>query len=189
MGMLMMKGLVRRALLTAVAVFAVTATQAHAATITFSSSDLGGGFWENNYVVSNATFNTFDGFSVVFDPSLYSDLSGESTANADWSLSVIQPDPLIPPPPGDFGFFNAIAQADGASTASPFSIQFKFLGTGAPGPQPFELLTVDAQGNILVLTPGGDTSPDVAAIPEPTSLLLFGTGAAALAKLRRRRGR
>jgi hypothetical protein len=181
----MTRGFVRRVLLTAAAVFAFTASGTHAATITFSSTALGGGFWQNDYVVAGATFNTFDGFSILFDPTLYADLSGESTTNADWFLSVLQPDPGIPDP----GTFDAIALADAASTASPFSIQFRFLGTGAPGSQPFDLLTVDVDGNILTLQPGGQAVPDVAAIPEPASLLLFGTGAAALAKLRRRRGR
>ena len=183
-----MKGFARFGLPLALGLL-LLASPTHAATISYTTTDLGGGQWQYDYVVSNNTFNAFEGFSVLFDPSLYEALSDESTSNADWLLSVVQPDPGLP----DFGIFDAIALADGASTADPFSIRFKFLGAGTPGSQPFELTLWelsdpnDPNSELLFVDSLGRGETSRASVPEPGVLLLLGGGLTALARRARKR--
>jgi hypothetical protein len=178
----MNRGFVRRVLVLAIAGFAVMASQARAAAITFTATDLGASMWQYDYVVGSASFNAFEGFAILYDPTLYADLSGESTANPGWILGVQVTDPLLPDP----GRFDAVALVNGASIASPFSIQFRFLGAGGPGGQPFELTVFDGPDfGFVSSTPAGQTVR--AAVPEPSSLLLFASGlAGAVLRLRRR---
>jgi hypothetical protein len=174
-------------LLALVAVLFAAPTQA--ATITFTTTDLGGGDWQYDYVVSRTTFNAFEGFSLFFDSGLYEALSDESTANPSWFLSVLQPDPGLP----DDGIFNAIALVDGASTADPFSIKVKYLGAGSPGSQPFELTLWEAfdpndpEADPAFIDSLGSGRTTRQSVPEPALLVLLGGGLMALARRRARR--
>lgn len=183
-----MKGFARFALPLTLVVLLLAST-AQAATITYTTTDLGGGQWQYDYVVSGNTFNAFEGFSVFFDPALYEALTDEATTNSPWLLSVLQPDIVLP----DVGIFDAIALADGASIANTFSIRFTYLGIGVPGSQAFELTlwepfdVNDPNADPLFLDSLGSGETVRASVPEPGVLLLLGGGLAALARRIRKR--
>jgi hypothetical protein len=154
------------------------------AIIEFTTIDLSDPFpgedlWQYEYTVSGFTFNVDQGFSVYFDPNLYSDLVA-GTAPPDWDILIIQPDPVL----GDDGSYGALATVDLASLANPFVVTFQWLG-GASGPrqQPFTIEEFDQSGAYIELESGVTRS----AVPEPATLLLL-TPALAYA-MRRRRSR
>jgi hypothetical protein len=181
-----MKGIARFGLALAL-VF--TASTARAAEISYTTTDLGGGQWQYDYTVSDNTFNAFEGFSLFFDPALYTSLSDESTANASWRLSVLQPDPGLP----DAGILDAIALADGAPIVDTFSIRFIFLGAGTPGSQPFELTLWeqfdpnDQSADPAFIDTLGSGRTTRQSVPEPAVLLLLAGGLAAAARRMRRK--
>ena len=55
--------------------------------------------------------------------------------NADWNVLSAQPDLVLRQP----GFYDAQAQRNSPSLVDPFSVTFVWLGSGAPGGQPFEI--------------------------------------------------
>lgn len=155
---------------------ALSAPLVGAATITYEATDLpdvvvGQDLWEYSYHVSG-TFNAFEGFDVLFSPSLYAALQTDPVApNADWLALTIPIDAGLPAD----GVYDATALKDGPSLDDPFRVQFVWLGSGTPGAQPFVLF--DANFDPL---PGGLTTP----VPEP-STWAFLAGALALFGLRR----
>jgi hypothetical protein len=79
----------------------------------------------------------------------------------DFDVLLLQPDN----PPGSPGVYSALALVDNP-LLGPFSVDFTFLGSGAPGAQPFFINQLDASGN-LVSSEGGSTTP----IPEPATVV------------------
>jgi len=119
------------------------ATWAHAVTVTFTVTPLGGTNWRYEYVVTNDTLSApIEEFTIYFAPDRYSNLVAGATPG--WDILVVQPDPLIP----DDGFYDGLV--DGlvmspvgivpGSSQSGFSVTFKYFGTGSPGAQPFEIV-------------------------------------------------
>jgi len=149
--------------------------------IEFTTVDLSDPFpgedlWQYAYTVSGFTFNVDQGFSVYFDPNLYSDLVAGS-APPDWDILTIQPDPVL----GDDGSYGALATVNLASLANPFVVTFQWLGgASGPGSQPFTIDEFDESGAYTEL----DSGVTRRAIPEPATLLLL---APALAYAMRRR--
>jgi hypothetical protein len=109
-----------------------------AASIAYTATPLGGATWRYDYVVGNdAASGDIEEFTIYFAPGAYSNLV--SAATAGWDILVIQPDAQIPAD----GFYDGLsvgpAIAPGTSSAG-FSVTFTFLGSGIPGPQPFEIV-------------------------------------------------
>jgi hypothetical protein len=145
---------------------------------TVSSVDL----WQYQYAVKDFTFSADQGFSIYFNESLYADLANP-TAPAGWGPIVFQPDPALPAA----GVYDALALIDAASLATPFTVDFVWLGTGTPGVQPFEVYSLDEAGWLTIVESGQTAANPV---PEPGTFLLLGSGLAAFPFVRKRiRGR
>jgi len=119
--------------------------------------------WRYTYTLENTDFDPGEGFTIVFSAVDYVALAEPSAPDPDWNAIVLQPDLLLP----DHGYFDAQAQVAAPSNAGSFSVVFDWLGTGTPGPQPYELY---------------DTSFDsveqgvTTIIPDPSTALLMVVG-------------
>lgn len=151
----------------------------HAIQIVYEATDLtdvipGQDLWQYSYTVSDYSFYMDYGFTIWFDYALYSDLEDPPPfVNIEWDPIVWQPDINIP----DDGAYDALALVDGASLADPFIVSFVWLGTGIPGSQPF-----DVYDPSFTTIESGVTAP----VPEPSTVLLIGSGLLGLAFLRKR---
>ena len=115
------------------------AAWAHAVTVTFSATPLGGTSWRYDYVLTNDTLAVpVEEFTIYFPPNLYANLLAGATPG--WDILVVQPDLGIP----DDGFYDGLSIGLGGiapgGSASGFSVTFNYLGGGAPGAQPFEVV-------------------------------------------------
>ena len=97
----------------------------------------------------------------------------------DWSVAVYPP--LLGGPTWDYV---AESQLPNASLAGPFSVDFKYTGTGQPGAQSFSLYQYDANGNPVGSNAGllssGSTTLYSGAVPEPSSFWMSGLGLLAI---------
>ena len=155
-----------------------------AATVIFEATNLadttpGEDLWRYSYTPGDFTFAAGQGFTVVFDRALFSQLqSPPSFINADWDALSLQPDLAL----NSDGFYDALALRNAPSLADPFKVNVVWLGTGAPGPQPFTIYDT----NFQPLAQGQTTN-----VPEPSALalLLAASWLAAPATSRPARGR
>jgi len=173
------------------AVFAlVSIANASAAAIQASYTSLGGNAWSAAFTVTNnGDAAPISEFTVFFSEALFSNLSLGGSPST-WDSIVIQPDTGIPAA----GYLDALALDSndalglGASQAG-FEVSFDFLGQGAPGALPFDI--VDPNNNFAVLSSGRTTVvfTDVGTVPEPgaLSLALLALGLIARPSLTRRR--
>jgi len=140
---------------------------AGAVTVTFTATPLGGSNWRYDYRVDNDTLaGPIEEFTIYFPPNLYSNLAGGATPG--WDILVIQPDAQIP----DDGFYDALTLGAGiapGANASGFSVTFSYLGAGAPGSQPFEVVDpvtfapLFSGSTVAAFTPQDFTDPDAVA--------------------------
>lgn len=169
---------------------------AHSNPIFYEVENLGGSTWQYTYTVGNETGTPIDQFTIFFDPNLYAfDLiAGPGGLQVDpaiyagpagWDIFVAPPDPLFPGPADDqFGFYDGLGLGTDVAPGellSGFTIEFTWLGSGAPGSQPFTLFGDD------LLDEFNDnffTQPLVQPIPGPATLLLLIPGLLGLALLR-----
>jgi hypothetical protein len=167
-------------------VFAVLiASPARATVVQYELLPLGGSQFRYVYTVSNdgslggAAVNLFD---VLFDPSLYSEtslsISTQPPLASSWNEILLASAPGVP------AAYDALATGSGIAygqTRSGFAVDFAWLGTGAPGTQPFVIY--DPQ-TFAVLEEG----TTVSAVPLPPAGWLLLSGVAGLfTRLRARR--
>ena len=142
---------------------------AHAASIGYTATSLGGTQWRYDYTVSNTTLAVpIAEFTLFFSVGQHAMLHDISTA-PDWDVLLVQPDPAIPAS----GYLDALALAGGShpgATATGFSVTFDYLGAGSPGAQPFSIL--DPVCFIELET--GITQAAAVALPSTPWLLLAG---------------
>lgn len=165
--------------------FLFAASLAHATTINYFTTSLGGTDWRYDYTVSNDTLGmNLQEFTIYFDVNLFSNLAVLSSP-ADWDSLVVQPDLALP----SNGFFDSLALFGGltpGTSVGGFSVTFMFAGAGGPGSQAFDI--VDPQ--TFAVLESGVTSRFVeppSTVAEPNALpllLLAGVFAAAGARLR-----
>ena len=165
--------------------------QASATIITYDVSNVTGSIWRYDYSVTNDALATSLGeFSLYFQLGQYENLLA-LTAPSGWDGLIAQPDPLLP----DNGFIDLLAQDGGigiGQTLAGFSVQFDWLGLGAPGSQPFDV--IDPANFTFVdsgVTQRAVVTPPIGGIsvPEPSvfALLTLALPLAATVFLRRRR--
>ena len=153
---------------------------AHATSIGYTATSLGGTQWRYDYTVSNTTLAVpIAEFTLFFSVGQHAMLHDISTAPG-WDVLLVQPDPAIPAS----GYLDALALAGGihpGATATGFSVTFDYLGAGSPGAQPFSIL--DPVSFIELDT--GITQAAAVALPSTPWLLL--AGVLSMACLGRRR--
>jgi hypothetical protein len=144
----------------------VTLLKVGAGEITYKATDLsnvvpGEDLWQYEYRVNAFSFGVNQGFTIFFKVGDFQDLqSPPPPVNADWDVTTIQPDPLLP----DDGFYDGLSlSASGASLADPFVLDFVWKGSGIPASQPYDIY--DLGPPFAVLT-SGFTVP-ATAVPEP----------------------
>ena len=154
-----------------------TAGLANATAISYIVADLtdvnpGEDLWQYSYTVSDHIFAADTGFTIYFDLGLYDLLDPVPTApNADWDILTWNPDSSLP----DDGAYDAYALADNASLADIFNVSFVWLGgSSVPGSQFFEVY----DGLTWSVLEDASTATGAAPVPEPATILLFGTGLA-----------
>ncbi|MGX2031681.1 PEP-CTERM sorting domain-containing protein [Methylocaldum gracile] len=141
--------------------------------IDLADSVVGQDLWQYRYDVSGLPGSAV-GFDVFFNLSegyQAGDLSDPLAPNGDWTVVLLQPDPVLP---DDGRFYAEIVAVSPVLPNLPdtyFSVNFVWPGTGAPGGQSFAIY--DANFDILE---AGRTRPFGEAIPEPAvpALLLVG---------------
>jgi hypothetical protein len=172
--------------------------QAVASPILYEVESLGGDAWRYTYTVGNDTSAPIESFRIYFDYGLYEfdlvevepfpgfvaeEVDPETYAGpADWDVWVAPTDNILGE---EFdGFYDALALGDPiapmdftypiatAELLSGFSVAFRYLGSGTPGSQFFELL--DAFGTEVRGT--GFTEPMRVTVSEPGTPLLLAVG-------------
>lgn len=135
----------------------------HATSMLYTLESISGSDWRYLYTIENNTLiQNIDEFTLYFDRTRYTNLAVQSSPSG-WDSLVVQPDNVIPAD----GYFDSLSLLEGiapGSSLSGFSVLFTYLGTGTPGPQPFDI--VDASFNVI---DSGVSTP----VPEPTTAWLF----------------
>lgn len=160
---------------------ALIVSTAHAATVAYEVTFLGGNQWRYDYTVNNSMPSLrFDELTVYFDVNRYSTLASP-LAPPGWDPIVIQPDIHIPAN----GFYDALnlsgINTTGASI-SEFFVSFDYIFAGTPSSQTYELVdssTFSIVGSGMTIEAPVVPNPP-STVPEPSSLLLMLLGLASV---------
>ncbi len=113
--------------------------------------------WQGTYRLSLGTFANNEGFTVLFDPLLYTSLSTPLLPTPPgWNVLTVQPDVALSAP----GFFDGLAQTNNPTLSQPFNLSFVWKGTSPPSLQPFETYTLNG-GFRITATGVTTTVPEV----------------------------
>lgn len=161
----------------AIGLLALFAPSAHAVEVSYSThnvadTSLGHDRWRYEYRLDEFPFDAGYGFTVYFDPELYTALQTALPApGSDWDAIVLEPDAGL----GSDGFYDAEGLFDDPSANAVFRVSFEWLGTGTPGDQPFEVREPEPS---FAVVQSGTTD-----VPEPASLVRHASAVLSLAAL------
>jgi hypothetical protein len=159
---------------------------AHASTINYIATDLGGGNWQYDYtVINDSPSNPLFEFTIDFDRTLYENLVAISTPS-DWDGLVVQSGSFMDINNGYYDALSLSSTGLGQSdSAGLFSVQFDWLGSSTPAAQAFVIVDPNT---FATLDDGFTTlAPSTIPLPAAAPLLLSGLGLlAGLSRLRRR---
>jgi hypothetical protein len=137
--------------------------------------------WRYDYTVNGAAFAAGESFEIYFPSAQYQDLVPIAVPEG-WSSFVVIGSISVG---FDDSGFAAIADHDDIGLTRSFSVEFGWIGSGAPEVQRFDLFDVDfnvvASGNTVMAE---STVPEQN-VPEPSSGLLIVAAALAALSLRR----
>jgi hypothetical protein len=166
--------------------------QAMAATISiqYTVTPLGGNLYRYVYTISNngslGSGVNVQFFDIYFDASLYQSGSlhivSPPSIQAQWSELVFSP---ISGVPAAYDVLSLSGGIPTGSSVSGFAVEFRWLGAGVPGAQPFEVFD---PVTFLSLQKGTTTPPASvpAASPESLSVLALALGIAGAIQAKRR---
>ena len=154
-----------------------------AGTVHYQMSGLGSNLYRYDFVLGGMQLEQNQQLEIRFDPAIYQSLAG-GAAGSDFSVKLLQPNN----PPGTFGDYIALALVPNPSLAGPFSVDVEVVSTGQPGSVSFVVNQLDQGGTYLSTLESGVTSA-AAAVPEPVSSVLIGSGLLAVGALLIRRGK
>jgi hypothetical protein len=143
--------------------------------VTDRSLDLGAGYFQYDYSVQGFSFLADQGFQIFFPYASTEDLQPLPGTPTGWDVIAMQPDPSIP----DKGIYDALALVNNPSLSGKFSLTFKYLGSGTPGAQGFEVYDLNDLNSPLF---SGQTQ----GVPEPGIMTLLGIGLASVLIVRRK---
>jgi hypothetical protein len=164
---------------------AMSPAKVAAASIGFSVVELGANWLRYDYSISGFDLLKNQEIDIRFDPAVYGGLAN-GVAGADFDLLLLQPNN----PPGTFGSWGILALVDHPSWAGTFRVDALYKGAGEPAPLPYFINRYDPQGKLLSSEGADSAAPVGETIPEPSTWMLAGLGAACGVALRaaRRRG-
>ncbi len=138
----------------------------------YQVTSLGGNSYRYDYALQNYSFLEGDELAIEFPADQYASISnGEPSASPDWDLLLFAPNS----PPGAAGVYSLYALVDAPDVTVAFSVDFSWMGVGAPAAQTFSLNRYDPNtGEFLEIAQQGITRMEgAAAVPEPSSTLLL----------------
>lgn len=169
-----------KSLLLSILLFFWLSPISYATTVFHNVNDLGGGIWEYDYTVANDTLTSdIEEFTIYFEYGFYDNLRVTTPLAVSWDELTVNPDLIFGFP--EDGFYDALSLVSGiapGNTKSGFSVTFDWLGSGTPVSQYFEVVS----STTFDVIDSGNTSR----VPEPSALLILGTGIAGLVGLSRR---
>ncbi|MCF4009173.1 PEP-CTERM sorting domain-containing protein [Rheinheimera sp. UJ63] len=156
---------------------------AFAALITGSATNISGTTWETRYTITNNLSDNIYWFTLFFQADQYSNLEYVRTAEFGPEWDIFTFDPFFT----DDGFVDAYSFGAGIAvgqSVSNFVVRYTYLGANLPRLQQFEVYDASLNFDDALANPlaAGDIS--IAAVPEPSSLYLFGLGLLAFAAYR-----
>lgn len=141
--------------------------------------------WSVSYQLSGSSFLFNQGFTILFDPLLYANLSAPlAPIPTGWDVLSIQPDVGLSAP----GYLDGLAQINNPLLTQPFGVEFRWLGSGNPGAQAFQTYSQVGQFQI---TGVGQTQARIGSqpiVPEPGTITLGLALTGFILSARRRRG-
>jgi hypothetical protein len=158
---------------------------ASATAVDFAAISLGNNNYRYEYQIRNdgslGPSTPIQLIDLLFDPALFEEatlanVSAPSLA-ADWTQSFLASAPGVP---AAFDLYAAGSGIVVGSQLGGFAVEFHWLGSSAPGPQPFEIYDPIAFGQPLE---HGITT----AVPEPENWAMMAIGALMVGLLRRQR--
>jgi hypothetical protein len=129
-----------------------------------------GGEYQYNYLLSGVSLLQNQELDIAFDPALYGQIS-DGVSPAGYDLLLFQPNE----PPGASGDYSLLALTNNPTTVGTFSVDFTYLGTGAPPAQQFFIYD-DNTDPLQLLASGVATEVASDPVPEPSSLWLCCVG-------------